>query len=255
MRRQGLMVGAIGVIILALAGCAQNTTVQKPQADRNKLAEINLELGVQYMQSREFQTAMDKLNKAIELNPRYVDAHNAMGLLRAVLGQNEQAETSFKQALHIDPANASAMNNYGQFLCQRGRYDEGQKLFATAAADPLYQNPEKVLNNAGSCAVSAGKLDVAEDFFRKALEIDHQLTPALLQLAEVNFQRKRFLPARGYLQRYIEVAQHSPKSLWLGIQIERELGDRNAEASYALLLERNFPDAPQTKLLLESKPQ
>ena len=36
------------------------------------------------------------------------------------------------------------------------------------------------------------------------------------------------------------------------VQIEHELGDKNAASSYAMLLRANYPDAPETKLLLES---
>ena len=71
-------------------------------------------------------------------------------------------------------------------------------------------------------------------------------------MCDLSFRLGRHLPARGYLQRYAEVARHSPRSLWLGVRIERELDDRDAEASYALQLEKNFPDSAQTKLLLES---
>lgn len=253
--RSSALATLVMTALLALTACAPSAPVQKPTVDRKTLAETNLELGLQYMRGREYQTAMDKLKKAIELDPRMVEAHNAMALLHATLGQNDQAEASFKHALGLDGANSAVLNNYGQFLCQRKRYDEGQKLFAKAAENPLYKNPEMVFFNAGSCAMNAGKLDVAEDFFRKSLEIDRTLAPALLQMADLSFQLGRHLQARGYLQRYINVAEHSPKSLWLGIQIERALGDRNAESSYALLLEKNFPDSPQTKLLLDSKSQ
>ena len=39
------------------------------------LTQINAELGAQYMRNREYQTAMEKLTKAVELNPRNVNAH------------------------------------------------------------------------------------------------------------------------------------------------------------------------------------
>ncbi|MCG8324683.1 MAG: type IV pilus biogenesis/stability protein PilW, partial [Thiotrichales bacterium] len=60
------------------------------------------------------------------------------------------------------------------------------------------------------------------------------------------------LSARGYLQRYTGSNSHNAGSLWLGIQIERALGDRDAEASYALLLRNNFPDSREARLLRES---
>ncbi len=42
----------------------------------------------------------------------------------------------------------------------------------------------------------------------------------------------------------------NPEMLWLGVRIERKLGNRDAESSYALELRRKYPEAPQTKSLL-----
>ena len=73
-------------------------------------------------------------------------------------------------------------------------------------------------------------------------------------MAELSFELERHLQARGYLQRFEDAARrHTARTLWLGIRIERALGDRDAEASYALQLEKNFPDAKETQLLLESR--
>lgn len=240
---------------LLLSACQSTSTVVKPQSDRAKLAEINTELGAQYMQNREYQIAMDKLTKAVELDPRNVNAHSTLALLHAAIGQNDQAEASFKQALRIDAANSSVMNNYGQFLCQRGRHEEGETMILKAVANPLYANAENGYYNVGVCAMQGGKLEQADGYFRKALEINSQMAPALLQMADVSLQLQRALQARAYLQRYSAMAQMNARALWLGVRIERELGDRDAEASYALQLEKNFPDSSQTKLLLESKSQ
>ena len=249
--------GTLSALVLAAAlnACQQSPVVNAPAVDKAKLAELNTELGVEYMQSGEYEIALDKLNKALQADPRYVGAHNTMGLLRATLGQYDQAEASFKQALRIEPENSSVLNNYGQFLCQRGRYDEGQAMFLKAIENPLYRKPAAAYSNAGTCAATAGSLDVAETYFRKALELDKDLAPALYQMADLSFRLERYLPARAYLQRYLSTSQHSARTLWLGIQIERALGNRDLEASYALQLEKNFPDSAQTKLLLDSKSQ
>lgn len=248
---------AVTVLLLSLtlAACQSSSTLSKPQSDRAKLAEINTELGGQYMSNGEYQIAMDKLKKAIELDPHHVDAHSTLGLLYGVLGQYELAEASFKQALHIDANNSAALNNYGQFLCQRGRYEEGEKSIMKAVENPLYRNAENAYYNAGVCALTGGRLEQADGNFRKALELDPQMAPALLQMAGLSLQQQHALQGRAYLQRYTALAEPKASSLWLGVQIERQLGGRDAEASYGLQLEKNFPDSPQTKLLLESKPK
>ncbi len=71
-------------------------------------------------------------------------------------------------------------------------------------------------------------------------------------MSDLSYNQGNYLSARGYLQRYLEIANHTPISLWLGIRIERELGDKNALSSYALSLRNNFPDSKEARLLQES---
>lgn len=242
-------------VTVLLGGCQSTPVEDKGKADAGQVAEINTKLGFQYIQQGEYETALKKLEKALEADPRYVDAHNAMGLLRGTLGQNDDAERSFRRALSLDPENSSALNNYGQFLCRQGDYATGQAQFLKAIENPLYRRPAVAYSNAGSCAVDAGDLDTAETHFRAALELEPRLTPALIQMADISLRKERHLPARAYLQRYLEGARHTARSLWLGIQVERELGDKDALASYELQLEKGFPDAAETRLLLESREQ
>lgn len=245
------------VLIAALACACQptNTITEQSAENRAQLAQLNTELGVQYMQKGEYQIAVDKLEKALQAQPDYVEAHNVMGLLRGTLNQDKEAEASFRRALAIEPGNPSVLNNYGQFLCQNERSKEGQEMFLKAIENPLYRNPAVAWSNAGTCALKAGDTDTAERDFRAALEIDSALAPALYQMAELSFAQGHHEQARAYLKRYVENAQHSARSLWLGVRIERALGNRNAASSYALQLEKNFPDSMQTKELLESAQQ
>lgn len=240
------------LVLLLLGACQQSPVNNKPAADPQKLAQVNTELAFQYMQEGEYEIAIRKLDKAFEAVPGYVDAHNAMGLVSSRLGRFDDAEDSFRRALRFDPDNSSALNNYGQFLCQRGRYEEGQQQFLKAVDNPLYKIPAVAYSNAGSCALDAGDLAAAENHFRAALELDPRLGPALIQMADISHRLERYLPARAYLQRYLEGAPHTARTLWLGILIERELGDRDALASYALQLEKNFPDSTETGMLMQS---
>jgi type IV pilus assembly protein PilF len=76
---------------------------------------------------------------------------------------------------------------------------------------------------------------------------------ALLELADLNVQKGQFMPARGYFQRYSGIAEHTARSLWLGIQIERKLGDQDALASYMVALKGKFPDSEEAKKLTDSE--
>ena len=152
----------------------------------------------------------------------------------------------------MNSSDASTLNNYGQFLCQEARYDEAEEIFLKAAQNPLYSTPEIALSNAGTCAMAQSKLDIAETHFRNALEKNPRVAVALIQMSQISYENANYLSARAYLQRYLEISPHTAKSLWLGIRIERELGDKNTLSSYTLLLKNKFPDSREAALLKDS---
>jgi type IV pilus assembly protein PilF len=240
--------------LLILGGCATTTTGPniRPRSETNDVAIANLNLGVEYMRRGDYERALEKLDKARLADPSYAPTYNTYAVLYQQLGDSARAEQNFRKALHLEPGESATLNNYGRFLCQRGRYQEAQKAFADAAANPLYETPDIPIANGGACYLATGQPEEAEKFFRRALEINPELPLALLQMAKLNFDQKKYLPARGDLQRYVAAAPHTAESLWLGIRIERELGDRNAVSSFALLLRNQFPDSNEARELRES---
>lgn len=241
------------LIPFLLYGCASTTDRDlQPDATTNNVARANLNLGVAYMQRGEYEKSLEKLDRARKADPGYYATYNAYGLLYQLLGKNREAEENFKKALSLNRNDSATRNNYGRFLCQQGRYKEAEETFMEAANNPLYETPEIAITNAGTCAMMKGEKDLAEKYFRQALDRNPKIPVALLQMSQLSYDEGSYLSARGYLQRYLEVAKHTPASLWLGIRIEKKLGDKDAVASYKLLLRNNFPDSEETKLLNES---
>ena len=239
--------------LLWQAGCnpvSEDTTGINPGT--NKVAESNLQVGIAYLQRGEYEKSLEKLTKALEADPSYTPTLNALGLLYQQLGNNQKAEDYFKKALSIRSSDGYTLNNYGQFLCTNNRYAEAQDSFIRAANNPLYETPEIAMANAGSCAMSNNDTVEAEKYFRAALEKNPNIPVALIQMGQISYNKGEYLPARGFLQRYLVTEKHTPKSLWLGIQIEDKLGDRDLLSSYALLLRNNFPDSKEAQLLRES---
>lgn len=238
---------------LALGACEGNSGGGseniRPSATTNEAAATNLKLAMEYLQRREYARALEKLDRAREADPGYALTYNTYGVLYQTLGDNDRAEQNFKKALSLGGDDSATMNNYGRFLCQQNRVAEAEKVFMKAAANTLYETPEIPIANAGMCLLGAGRVDEAEQHFRRALELNPRMPTALLQLSRMSFDKGEALKARGYLQRYLEVSRHTAESLWLGIQVEEKLGDRNAVASYSLLLRNNFPDSEQARKL------
>jgi type IV pilus assembly protein PilF len=240
---------AIGLV--ALAGCASNNNVSKPQPER--AAEINLELGVEHLRKGNLQAAKDKIDRALEQNPRYGRAHLVAGMLYNRLGDESKAESHYERAVSLEPKNPEFKNNYAVFLCQQKKYARGEKVALEAAADPLYKTPEVAFLNAGNCALSAGDLKRAEDNIRKSLAARPRFGEALLQMADLEYRQTEYMSARAFLERYMEVGRTNPETLWLGVRIERGLGNQAQAQHYAQRLKSEYPSAAQTKELLESE--
>ena len=238
-----------------LASCNQpgpsNQNIRGSQAT-NEVALSNLNLAIAYIKEGAYEKALDKLNKAKQADPGYSRTHNVFGLLYQQLGQFDKAEDSFKRAISLNSNDSPTLNNFGRFLCQQGRVDEAEKNFLRAADNPLYETPELAITNAGLCLDNNGNGDMAETYYRQALQLNPKMPQALLKMCEISFNAHKYLPARGYLQRYQEVARHTAKSLWLGIQIEQALGDKDAVSSYVLLLKNAYPDSEETSMLRKS---
>lgn len=253
MRHTLTIIGA-GALCLLQTAC---TTTSGPPPGQippapNRGADINTQLGIGYLRTGKLDLALDRLNKALQADPDFATAHNAIGLVYDRLNDPEKAEAHFARAVELNPSDPAARTNYGGFLCRHGRSEEGVQLLLAAAKDTLYDKPEVAYTNAGICKRAANDLSDAESYFRSALRINPRLPVALLNMAELSYEQKRYLPARAYLQRYSEVGEVGPRSLWLGVRVEGELGDKDALASYAMLLRGRYPDSRETQLLLES---
>lgn len=245
------------VLAAALSGCAATSSPSgigaspQPKA-ANKLAEVHTKLGIGYLRENKLELAYDRLTKALAADPYYSTAHNAMGTLQERLGDMASAESHYETAVSLNPRDSSAQSNFGSFLCRTGRYEEGEQRFLQALKNSLYDRPEVAYNNAGICMRTAGDMAKAETYFRAALERNPKIPAALEGMADISFAQQKFLPARAYLQRYEELARLDPANLWLGVRIERELGDDAAAKRYATLLRRQFPDSPEARQLEDS---
>lgn len=246
------------LLIVLVAGCASPskapTSLDAPEAatrhaSPQERARIHTELAALYYTRGNYGVALQESMIAIESDANYGPAYNVLGLVHAQLREDAAAEKSFQRALAINPNDSQANNNYGSFLCSRGRERESIAYFLAAVKNPLYQEPQSAFTNAGICSRKLGNDKDAEDYLLKALQLQPGQPRALQALAELYYQRGDYPATRQLVGRYLEVAPASPEVLWLGVQSARRLGDRNAEASFGFQLRRSFPDSKEALAL------
>lgn len=243
-----------GLIAIAglVAGCSGTQSRFSP-AQPERAAEINLSLAADYLRKGDLRLAKEKIERALEQNPGYGRAHGVAALLYDKLGDDRRADSHFRRAVSLDPRNPEIKNNYAVYLCQKDRFERGEKLALEAAADPLYRTREIGYLNAGNCARNDGQARRAEEHYRQALDLQPRFGEALLRLADLEYEQGEYLSARAFLQRYLAVGRTSPATLWLGVRIERSLGNHTQAQYYAQRLRSEYPGAVQTRELLESE--
>ncbi len=242
-----------------IAGCAgqpqqreltadTGTIVGEVSGPRNR-ARIHTELASLYYTRGNMAVALEELRIANEADPGYAVAHSMFGLVYMELRENKLAQQSFERALQLSPNDADINHNYGWFLCQTEREPQSIKFFLQAIRNPLYQTPSRSYAAAGVCSVRAKNLKDAEDFFQRALKLEPDEPAALLQLAQIRYRQGDFGEARRMVSRFNRLYRPSSESLWLALRVERKLGERVAEASFATQLRRNFPESREYQAL------
>jgi type IV pilus assembly protein PilF len=219
------------------------------RADPKEAARLRVELASLYFSRGSIGPALDEANSAAKLDPENAQAFNLLGLINMQLKEDPQAMQNFERALRLAPADPDINNNYGWFLCERGRPGESIKFFNTAVRSPLYANVDRSLVNAGVCSRRGGNDGEARRFFEQALGVRANQPVALFHLADLSFASGLVPDARTFLNRLMQAAAPTAEVLWLGVRVERALGDRQSEAIYAQQLRRLFPNAPEAQLL------
>lgn len=247
MHSQAKLLSFIVLIVALLTGCASTREGDGPSSSARKAAELNTQLGREYLTRGQYEIALEKLKKAVASDDDYAPGHTMLAVLYETLGEPKQAGENYREALRIDPDNGDINNNYGSFLCRTGQGAGAFKYFNAALEDPFYQTPAVAMANAGECALAQNNLGLAESYLRKSLDYDNDFPDALLTMAGVMYERQDYLRARAFLQRYEIVAPMGSESLLLGYRIESELNNPSEARKYRDELIQRFPGSSESR--------
>ena len=249
--------GAIVMSLIALAGCASQSdgptvdtgTIVGEVGDPRNRARAHTDLAAAYYERGSMAIALEELRVATAADANYAPAHSMFGLVYMELKENQLAESSFERALRLSPNDPDINHNFGWFLCNTSREKESVKYFTQALRNPLYASPWRSYSAAGVCSLKTGNTKDAEEFFQRALKLEPDDPQSLLKLGQIRYKQGNIDEARRLVSRYNKLRTPSAESLWLSLRIERRLGERVAEQSYAIQLRRRFPGSDEHRAL------
>lgn len=207
-------------------------------------ADLNLQMGVRYLEMNMLEVAKEKLETAYDLDSSNAETLNALAIYYERMKNDEEAADYYESAIGKDPDNYSIKNNYGQFLCQRGMQKKGLTLLQESLDSSINKRPWLALTNIGICRQQSDA-NQAEDYFRRALQANPAYPPALQEMMKISYNKQQYMSARAFLERYTAVAKHSPITLWYGFQTERALGNSQSAENYKEQLLNTFPTSTE----------
>jgi tetratricopeptide (TPR) repeat protein len=143
-------------------------------------AVAHFNLASAYMDKRIYKKALEHYRKTIELDPLYVEAYYALGVIHYLSGKIEKAIKNYLAALKLNPYYAEANNNLGAIYNELGMYKEAMRHLKEALkSDPKY--PEAHYN----LAVSYGLMNMPDNaiaHLRKTITVKPDHVKAHLNL-------------------------------------------------------------------------
>lgn len=258
----GLQWGARAVGLCALAllagggmtGCAapgaatsagSEIVTPSDESDVQRRARIRLELAVNYFSMGQTDVALDEVKQALAAEPNYADAFNLRGMIYMRLNDMGLAEESFRRAAALRPQDPDVAHNYGWLLCQQRKFAEAEVHFQRALAQPTYQARSRTLMAQGLCLEGAGKTAEAEEALGKSYELDPGNPVVGYNLALLKYRRADMPRAQFYIRRLNNSELANSQTLWLGIKVERRLGNTVAMRQLADQLQKRYPDSQE----------
>jgi len=84
-------------------------------ADQRKDAEAYVDFGIVLAQRGVWSGAIERFNRATEIDPSYAAAWNNLGIGLEQQGRFDEARKAYEKALELEPNNTFFRNNYDQF--------------------------------------------------------------------------------------------------------------------------------------------
>lgn len=159
-----------------------NPAVQAPdglKVDGSSPLKVYNGLGVLADLDNDFTRAAQYYRLAQQIKPRSPLVANSQAYSAYLAGNWAEAERLYRQGISFDGRYEPLWRNYALLLARMGRYEQALSTFEQV------EGRAEASNDVGYICLIEGKLDVAEQFFRSAIE----LSPAHYEMAWENLRR------------------------------------------------------------------
>lgn len=176
---------------------------------RREELSASFEQGVAASAAGDYVEAIAQFEIAVSIVDTCYSCYHNIGLANLELGQIDEAEVAFKQALELRADNAASYTGLAGIYNAQRRFDEAAEMSAEAArlsgggagaTDPV------AVYNQGVIYWNAGNFPMAKEQFEQAVALDPNNADAHYQLAMASLNLGDMTSAVEALEKYIEIA-------------------------------------------------
>jgi tetratricopeptide (TPR) repeat protein len=160
-------------------------------------------LGIIYIQLHQSDSAIQHIQRSLQINPANADAYLALGTAFQQKGLLDESVSCYQKTINIDPNNADPFNLLGNIFKDKGRLDDAMSCYQKALQfNPNYTD---AYINLGIILHDKGQLDEAISCYQKVLQINPNYADAFYKLGNAFQEKKQFDKAMSYYQKAIQL--------------------------------------------------
>ena len=239
---------------LLLTGCETTTTggFNTEASDEQALQDF-IQLASRYLEQGDLTNAKRHLQNAERYEANNSEVMAIWALIYSREGEHQLADQSFQRALRLEPGNSQARNNYAAYLFANGRLEEAFDQLQRVVQDTNYPARAQAFENLGLAAMRLERVEVAENAFSRALQLNSNQLRSSLELASINLDKGDVLQARAYYRNFLTLLQflnsgQSARSLLVGVRLEAAMGNIDNVRRYGSLLATSFANTPEFRM-------
>jgi len=213
-----IFISAVIIIAVVITSCA---AVPINDTSNKKRGRSHLGVGLAYLKSGQYTSAIREFVKAEKFAPKDPDLHYYLGISYNNIKRYNRAVTELKKAIDLKPDSPSVHNYLGTVYIKTGLYDKAIKEFQIAASDDLYETPAIALNNMGWVYYKKGDYKTALLKYQKALDRNPSTNiPFLIQknMGVAYLADNQINNAIRHLKKSLRIAPYIAEThYWLGM--------------------------------------
>ncbi len=166
-----------------------------------RFAHVNLAKGL--FDLGRLDEALAAAQIAVDKGAVPAEAHTALGATLAEMKRFEEAEHHLRRAVELKPGFKTPLHNLIEMYRRQGRYEDGLET----ALIVLEQDPDSFVgqSSSGLMLLQLNRLEEAEVYLRRAVELNPRNGTNLQNLAEALRKQQRYEEAIGWYGKVIEV--------------------------------------------------